>query len=59
MSGGKTSARIETRFAKLAGEGRTAFVPFIMAADPDLETSFEILKGLPDAGADLIELGVM
>ena len=59
MSGGKTSGRIEARFAKLAGEGRAAFVPFIMAADPDLETSFEILKGLPDAGADLIELGVM
>ena len=59
MRRGETSGRIEARFAKLADEGRAAFVPFIMAADPDLDTSFEILKGLPGAGADLIELGVM
>ena len=59
MSRGATSGRIEARFAKLAAEGRAAFVPFIMAADPDIETSLAILKGLPEAGADLIELGVM
>lgn len=59
MSRGETSGRIEARFEKLAGEGRAAFIPFVMAADPDLETSFEILQGLPGAGADLIELGVM
>ncbi|MBT3398974.1 MAG: tryptophan synthase subunit alpha [Rhodospirillaceae bacterium] len=59
MSRGATSGRIEARFEKLAGEGRAAFIPFIMAADPDLETSFEILQGLPGAGADLIELGVI
>ena len=59
MSRGETSGRIEARFEKLAGEGRAAFIPFIMAADPDLETSFEILQGLPGAGADLIELGVI
>jgi tryptophan synthase alpha chain len=59
VSRGETSGRIEARFAKLAGENRAAFIPFIMAADPDLETSFEILQGLPAAGADLIELGVM
>ena len=59
MSRGETSGRIEARFKKLAGEDRAAFIPFIMAADPDLETSFEILQGLPAAGADLIELGVM
>tara|TARA_R110002110_G_scaffold415612_7_gene652241 strand:- start:50665 stop:51519 length:855 start_codon:yes stop_codon:yes gene_type:complete len=59
VSRGETSGRIEARFARLAGEGRAAFIPFIMAADPDLETSFEILQGLPGAGADLIELGVM
>ncbi|HCP00943.1 MAG: tryptophan synthase subunit alpha [Alphaproteobacteria bacterium] len=59
MSGDATSDRIAIRFAKLADEGRAAFVPFIMAADPDMQTSFEILKGLPNAGADLIELGVM
>jgi tryptophan synthase alpha chain len=59
VSRGATSGRIEARFEKLAGEGRAAFIPFIMAADPDLETSFEILQGLPGAGADLIELGVI
>jgi tryptophan synthase alpha chain len=59
VSRGETSGRIEARFKKLAGEDRAAFIPFIMAADPDLETSFEILQGLPGAGADLIELGVM
>ncbi len=59
MSRGETSGRIEARFKKLAGEKRAAFIPFVMAADPDLETSFEILQGLPGAGADLIELGVM
>jgi len=59
VSRGETSGRIEARFKKLAGEDRAAFIPFIMAADPDLETSFEILQGLPAAGADLIELGVM
>jgi tryptophan synthase alpha chain len=59
VSRGETSGRIEARFEKLAGEGRAAFIPFIMAADPDLETSFEILQGLPGAGADLIELGVI
>lgn len=37
---------------------RAAFVPFITAGDPDLETSFAILQQLPDAGADIIELGV-
>ena len=40
MSRGETSGRIEARFKKLAGEDRAAFIPFIMAADPDLETSF-------------------
>ena len=50
--------RIAARFAKTAKENRAAFVPFIMAGDPDYETSLEIMKGLPAAGADLIELGV-
>ncbi len=54
-----TSGRIESCFAALREEGRAAFVPFIMAADPDYSTSSEILKGLPAAGADLIEIGVM
>jgi len=52
-----TKARIEARFAALKAEGRAAFVPYVMAGDPDVATSLEILKGLPGAGADLIELG--
>lgn len=59
MSRGTTSGRIEARFAALREEGRAAFVPFIMAADPDYDTSLDILKGLPAAGADMIEIGVM
>jgi tryptophan synthase alpha chain len=54
-----TSGRIEARFAALREEGRAAFVPFIMAADPDYKTTLEILRGLPGAGADIIEIGVM
>jgi tryptophan synthase alpha chain len=52
-----TKARIDARFAALKAADRAAFVSYVMAGDPDLETSFEILKGLPGAGADLIELG--
>jgi tryptophan synthase alpha chain len=51
-------SRIAGRFAELKGRNRAAFVPFITAGDPDAETSFEILRQLPDAGADLIELGM-
>jgi tryptophan synthase alpha chain len=56
---GATSGRIEARFAALAAEGRAAFIPFIMAADPTIDASLAILKGLPAAGADIIELGVI
>jgi tryptophan synthase alpha chain len=52
------STRIADRFAALAREGRAGLVTFVTAGDPDLETSFEIVKGLPAAGADLIELGM-
>ena len=52
------SARIDARFAQLKQEGRAAFIPFVMAGDPDLDHSLEILRGLPEAGADLIELGM-
>lgn len=52
------SSRIETRFAELKELGRPALVTFIMAGDPDMETSLEILKSLPDAGADVIEVGM-
>ncbi|MEM1201328.1 MAG: tryptophan synthase subunit alpha [Pseudomonadota bacterium] len=52
------STRIEDRFAKLKDEGRRALVTFVTAGDPDTETSLKILKGLPGAGADVIELGM-
>ncbi len=51
------SERLSTRFAALKREGRAGLVAYIMASDPDHETCFEILKGLPAAGADVIELG--
>jgi tryptophan synthase alpha chain len=50
-------SRIDDRFAALRRENRAAFVAYMMAGDPDPDASFEILKGLPGAGADLIELG--
>jgi tryptophan synthase alpha chain len=49
--------RLDTRFAALKAEGRAAFIAYVMAGDPDLETAFEILEGLPGVGADIIELG--
>jgi tryptophan synthase alpha chain len=52
------SGRIARRFAKLAAEGRGGLITFNTAGDPDHETSLAILKGLPKAGADLIELGM-
>ena len=50
--------RIADRFAALAREGRAGLIPFVMAGDPDPETSLAIVKALPQAGADLIELGM-
>ena len=50
--------RIDDRFAALKKDGRAALVTFVMAGDPDLATSLEILKGLPAAGADVIEVGM-
>ncbi|KQV55459.1 MULTISPECIES: tryptophan synthase subunit alpha [unclassified Caulobacter] len=52
-----TKDRIDRRFAALKAEGRAAFVAYVMAGDPDAATALEIVKGLPGAGADLIELG--
>jgi tryptophan synthase alpha chain len=52
------TTRIDTRFADLKTQGRSAFVTFVMAGDPDLATSLEILKALPAAGADIIEIGM-
>jgi tryptophan synthase alpha chain len=52
------TTRIDTRFAALKKEGRAALVTFVMAGDPDLATSLAILKSLPKAGADVIEIGM-
>ena len=49
--------RLDRKFA-LAKRGRKAFIAFVTAGDPDPETSFAILSGLPAAGADIIELGI-
>jgi tryptophan synthase alpha chain len=51
-------SRIATRFARLAAEGRGALIPYLQAYDPDGATSLEILRGMPAAGADLVEIGV-
>ena len=50
--------RIEKRFAQLKAEGRKAFIPYVTAGDPDLETTGDIVRALADSGADVIELGV-
>ena len=52
------TTRIDTRFAELKKEGRAAFVTFLMAGDPDPATSLAIIKALPKAGADIIEIGM-
>jgi tryptophan synthase alpha chain len=52
------TTRIDTRFADLKRQGRAALVTFLTAGDPDTETSLAILKALPDAGADVIEVGM-
>src|SRR5256885_2173438 len=52
------TTRIDTRFAELKKAGRAAFVTYVMAGDPDLSTSLEIVKALPKAGAEIIELGI-
>ncbi len=51
-------SRLEHRFATLRAEGRAGFVTFTMAGDPDYETSLQILRGLPAAGASVIEIGM-
>ncbi|PWR19252.1 tryptophan synthase subunit alpha [Zavarzinia aquatilis] len=53
-----TVARIDARFAALKAEGRPGLVVFVTAGDPDLETSFEVIRALPAAGADVIEIGM-
>jgi tryptophan synthase alpha chain len=52
------TARLDLRFQQLAAEGRAALLTYIMAGDPDTETSSAILAALPAAGADIVELGM-
>jgi tryptophan synthase alpha chain len=52
------TTRIDARFAQLKKENRSAFVTFLMAGDPDPEASLAIIKALPKAGADVIEIGM-
>lgn len=50
--------RIDQKFAQLRADGKKAFVAYVMAGDPDYDTSLQIVKGLPGAGVDIIELGL-
>ena len=52
------TTRIDARFAELKQEGRAAFITFLTAGDPDPATSLDIIKALPKAGADIIEIGM-
>ncbi len=51
-------SRIDQKFADLKRDGKSAFVAYIMAGDPNRETSLEIMRALPAAGVDIIELGI-
>lgn len=51
-------SRIDAKFADLKTRGKKAFVAYVMAGDPDYERGLEIVKGLPEAGVDIIELGI-
>ncbi|HEV7415809.1 MAG TPA: tryptophan synthase subunit alpha, partial [Tianweitania sediminis] len=53
-----TTTRIDRCFAKLKDEGRPALVTYFMGGDPDYETSLKIMKAMPAAGTDVIELGM-
>lgn len=50
--------RIDETFARLKSENKAGFVAYFMGGDPDMDTSLQIMKGLPGAGADIIELGM-
>jgi len=50
--------RIDAKFSELAARGKKAFISYVMAGDPDYETSLRIVRGLPAAGVDVIELGL-
>ena len=51
-------SRIRSKFAELKAVNKTALVSFIMAGDPSIESSLAVLKALPSAGADIIEIGM-
>lgn len=51
-------SRIDAKFAELNAAGKKAFVAYVMAGDPDYDKGLEIVKGLPAAGVDIIELGI-
>ncbi|MGM0559596.1 MAG: tryptophan synthase subunit alpha [Pseudomonadota bacterium] len=51
-------SRIDARFAELKDQGRAGLATFITAGDPDVETTYQLLRALPEAGADLIEVGM-
>jgi tryptophan synthase alpha chain len=51
-------SRIDAKFAELKAAGKKAFVAYVMAGDPDFDTSLEVVKGMPAAGVDIIELGL-
>lgn len=50
--------RIEETFKRINDEGRAAFIPYVTAGDPDIETTFDLVIALEEAGGDLIELGI-
>ena len=52
------TTRIDERFASLKAEGRAGLITYLCAGDPDLETSLELIRGLPGCGVDLIEVGM-
>jgi tryptophan synthase alpha chain len=55
---GHRMTRIDDTFARLRASGKKAFVSYIMAGDPDVATALAVMKGLPGAGVDIIELGL-
>ena len=51
-------SRLKARFEALKSKNKTAFIPFVMGGDPDRDASLALLKALPEAGADVIEIGM-
>jgi len=58
MEGYHAMTRIDQTFARLNAQGKKAFVAYVMAGDPDYDTSLDIVRGLPGAGVDIVELGL-